>query len=400
MTPSIQAHIASLSSEKRRHTLGYFGSFIILGFAAAIVGPSLPHLAENTGTLINEISALFLTRSTGYFIGSWIAGHLYDRFAGHRVLSFGLILTIVMLILIPELSVLWLLTLVMLMLGLAEGIIDVGGNALLVWVHRDGVGPYITALHSFFGVGSFLAPIFIAQSLLMRGDIDLGYWLVAALIVPVVIWIGRLDSPVSPAKTHQRKSEGESSLRSALIPILGTVLLLFLYVGVEMGFGGWVYTYALEMGLANQSEAAYITSAYWGAFTVFRFLSIILARYMRPRTMLFADLIGGLISVGIILLWPHSNTALWLGSIMLGACLASVFPTAITLAERRTTLTAQITSWFFIGGGLGSMFFPWFMGQIFTSVSPQSTMVTLLAILALAILLLFGIVKQPRKETA
>jgi MFS transporter, FHS family, Na+ dependent glucose transporter 1 len=399
MTSTTQINKANLSSDKRRHTLGYFGSFIILGFAAAIVGPSLPHLAENTGTLINEISTLFVTRSTGYFIGSWIAGHLYDRFAGHRVLSFGLILTIVVLMLIPELSVLWLLTLVMVLLGLAEGIIDVGGNALLVWVHRDGVGPYITALHSFFGVGSFLAPIFIAQSLLMRGDIDLGYWIVAALILPVVVWVGRLPSPTSPTKSEQDKDEGGASLQSALIPILGTVLLLFLYVGVEMGFGGWVYTYTLEMDLANQSDAAYITSAYWGAFTVFRFLSIILARYMRPRTMLFADLIGGLISVGIILLWPHSSTALWLGSIALGASLASVFPTAITLAERRTTLTGKVTSWFFIGGGLGSMFFPWFMGQIFASVSPQSTMVTLLVILALTILLLFGIVKQPRKKT-
>jgi FHS family Na+ dependent glucose MFS transporter 1 len=166
-----------------------------------------------------------------------------------------------------------------------------------------------------------------------------------------------------------------------------------------MGFGGWIYTYTLEMGLANESEAAYITSAYWGAFTIFRFLSIILARRLRPRTMLFADLIGGLVSVGLIFLLPHSRIALWIGSIGLGASLASVFPTAITLAERRTTLTGQITSWFFIGGGLGSMFFPWFMGQIFVSIGPKSIMLILLVILVLTILLLFGIVKQPRSKT-
>jgi len=385
---------------KNHYTLGYFGSFIILGFAAAIIGPSLPHLAEQTGTLINEISVLFLTRATGYFIGSWVAGHLYDRFAGHRVLTFGLLLSVVVLVLIPELSVLWLLTVVVLLLGFAEVFIDVVGNAMLVLVHRDKVGPYITALHSFFGVGSFLAPIFIAQSLLISEDIALGYWMVAALIIPIAIWIGRLDSPESPAKNDQDQHEAKEALRSVLIPILGTVFLLFLYVGVEMGFGGWVYTYTLELGLANQSEAAYITSAYWGAFTIFRFLSIILARRIRPRTMLFADLIGGLISVGIIILLPHSRIALWAGSIVLGASLASVFPTAITLVERRTTLTGKITSWFFIGGGLGSMFFPWFMGQIFTSVGPQSIMLIILVILVLTILLLFGIVKQPRKEEA
>jgi FHS family Na+ dependent glucose MFS transporter 1 len=388
----------SESHAKRDSTIGYFGSFILLGLAAAILGPSLPYLAKNTNTLLDEISVLFVVRSLGYLLGSWISGHMFDRFPGHRLLSFGLILMVLTFVFVPQLTFLWILAVVMFILGFAEGAIDVGCNALLVLVHHEGVGPYMNALHSFFGIGALLAPIFIAQSLKISGDITLGYWLLMILIIPVIFWIGRLPSPEPKTSRDPNRDEEKISLRKAAIPIFGSVFLLFLYVGVEGGFGGWIYTYALEMDLANSSNAAYITSAFWGTFTLFRFLSIPLAARLRPRTILYTDLAGCLLSVGIIMLWPHSRVAIWVGAIGLGASLASIFPTTITLTERRITLTGQITSWFFIGAGLGSMFFPWLIGQFFATTGPISTMVIILANLILATLLLFGIAAQPHKE--
>jgi len=58
--------------------------------------------------------------------------------------------------LVPGLPQLSLLALVMLVLGCAQAGIDVGGNTLLVWLHRDKVPPFMNGLHLFWGLGSIL----------------------------------------------------------------------------------------------------------------------------------------------------------------------------------------------------------------------------------------------------
>ena len=64
-------------------TASYYAAFVALGLVTASLGPTLPGLAENTGTLLSEISYLFTTRSMGYLIGSFLGGRLYDRIKGH-----------------------------------------------------------------------------------------------------------------------------------------------------------------------------------------------------------------------------------------------------------------------------------------------------------------------------
>ena len=56
------------------------------------------------------------------------------------------------------------------------------------------------------------------------------------------------------------------------------MLFYFLYIGYEAGFGVWIYTYALKLGLGTEITAAYLTSAFWAAFTFGRFLGIPTAR--------------------------------------------------------------------------------------------------------------------------
>jgi hypothetical protein len=114
-------------------------------------------------------------------------------------MAMALIAMAAMMSLVPLMSLLWLLTGILLLLGMAEGVLDVGGNALLVWVHRDSVGPFMNALHFFFGIGAFLSPVIIAQAVLIRGDSSWGYWALALLIIPVAVWLLRLTSPVTEA---------------------------------------------------------------------------------------------------------------------------------------------------------------------------------------------------------
>ena len=174
-----------------------------------------------------------------------------------------------------------------------------------------------------------------------------------------------------------------------LIPVMLCVLMFFLYVGLELGFANWIYTYALTLGLGTTITAAYLTSAFWGMFTLGRLLGVWVSTRARSQTILFMDLLGCAISTIIIMLWKDSTLALWIGTIGLGISMASIFPTIFMLAGEKMLITGTITGWFLVGSGAGSMLMPWLIGQIFALTGPaQMTTVLLVDIVGIVFVLL------------
>lgn len=360
-------------------TAGYYAAFVALGLANASLGPTLPGLAEQMQARLSEISYLFTARSLGYLLASLLGGRLYDRLPGHTLMATMLLLIAAMLALAPLMPALWLLLIIMLLLGIAESGVDIGGNTLLVWTHGDKVGPFMNGLHFFFGLGAFLAPIIIAQALLLGGGVTWAYWTLALLMLPPAAWLLRRSSPTLPTV----------SAGDALRPVNGPLVALFalfffVYVGAEIGYGGWIFTYTVARGLGSETIAAYLTSAFWGALTAGRLLSIPLAARLRPRAILGLDLAGCLGSVAVILLWPQSLAAVWLGTLGLGLSMASIFPTTFSLAERHIPISGRVTGWFFVGASLGGMSLPWLIGQLFELIGPHVTILAIMAALIAA----------------
>jgi fucose permease len=375
-------------------TAGYYVAFIAVGLVMASLGPTLPGLAQQTGVGLSQISVIFTARFMGSLTGALFGSRLYDRVAGHPVMVATLIILITALVVIPLTSMLWLLCLVLFIFGFAESTLDIGGNTLLVWIHGRNVGPFMNGLHFFFGVGTFLAPIIVAQALLLSGGIAWAYWTMALILLPIALWLGRIPSP------PHANAAGAVGHERANTTAVGLIVLFFiLYVGAEIGYGGWIASYALAANLADASTAAYLTSAFFGAFTLGRLASIPLAARFRPRTLLLADLAGCLVSLAALMLWPTHATVVWLGSMGLGLSMASVFPTVYSLAERHMTITGRVSGLFFTGASLGAMSIPWVVGQLFEAWRPQALMVclfvTLTAATAVIIILLRYLARQP-----
>jgi FHS family Na+ dependent glucose MFS transporter 1 len=362
---------------------GYYAGFIALGLVSAVLGPTLPGLAENTHTALGDMGFLFSARSLGYLLGSRQAGRQYDRGAGHRLMA-GVILAIMLVMaLVPLLPRLWMLVVALLLLGVFEASFDVGGNTLLVWVHGERVGPFMNGLHFFFGLGAFLSPVVVAQAILWGGDIRWAYWCLALLMLPAAIWVARWPSP-SPQKSDDARTSGRAN-----IWLVGAVaLFLFLYVGAEVSFGGWVFTYARARSALSEASAAYLTSVFWGALTLGRLASIPMAARFTPRAVLSGDLAGCLLCLGAMLLFPPTPLVLWACSFGVGLFMASIFPTMITFAQRRLTITGDITGWFFIGAGLGGAGLPWLIGRGIQPLGPQIMPLSILLDLGLAALVL------------
>jgi FHS family Na+ dependent glucose MFS transporter 1 len=346
-------------------TAAYYLAFVALGLAAASLGPTLPGLAAQTHSPLRDISFLFAARAFGYLLGSYAGGRGYDRVAGHPLMAAMLGLMALMLALAPLLPWLPLLTVALFALGLGEGALDVGGNTLLVWAQRAKVGPYLNGLHFFFGVGAFLSPLLIAFAVARSGGILGAYWLLALLLLPCIAWLLRVPGP---AAQHTEEPGVALHVNRPLLVLV--VLFFFAYTGAEGGFGGWVYSYTLAMHLSDETAAALLTSAFWGALTLGRLFAIPLALKASPGTILAADLTGCLLSLGVIVLGAGSLLLTWTGVFGLGLCMASIFPTMLGLAGQRMTITGQITGWFFVGASAGNMFLPWLIGQVFEPAGP------------------------------
>lgn len=372
-----------------RLTVAYFAAFVFLGLTTGSLGPTLPSLAGQTQVGLSAISYVFTARSAGYLLGSVLSGKLFDRRPGNPIMAAMLFTMSVMMALVPVASGLWLLLITMLVLGAAESGLDVGANTLLGWTHGTGVGPFMNAMHSLFGVGAFVAPLIVAQIVSFRLPATRSYLLLALLLIPVSLVFLRLPSPIPPARIV---TGGHAAARPQQVLLIG--LFFFLYVGAEVGFAGWIYTYATTLRLSDASTAAYLTSLFWGALTLGRILTIPVVARMNPESVLVSSLSGCLISLALILTSPSSWTAVFAGTFCLGVSMAPIFPTTLSLTGRRMRLTGHVTGWFIVGASAGSMLIPLLIGQAFSAIGPLFVIVIATSALAIAFAVLVFVIRN------
>lgn len=374
--------------EERFGSRYYFAAFFVLGLITASLGPSLPSFSRGTNSTLQELGVLFPVRAGAYLFGAWLTGHLIDKTRGHVLLVSGMLLMGITTFFIPEIHRIWVLLVAMVFMGWGMGILDVSGNTLLMWQALEDPGSAMNALHFFYGLGSFLSPLILAGAMQYTNGIKAGYFIYGIVLIPLLFPILRANSPQPPREeAPEHASRLPVANRRALVLI---AVFFFLYVGVEVGFGGWIAAYGLKSRLTTEVTGAVLTSAYWGTFTASRLVSVPLAARWKPKSILVMDLSGGLLSLAVILLWPTSPVALWVGALGLGWSLASVFPTMLTFANQHLALKGRNTSWFFVSAGLGAMATPWGLSRFVEGGSPIRLMQVIFIELLLTFLL-FGV---------
>ncbi|KAJ7377667.1 glucose transmembrane transporter [Desmophyllum pertusum] len=90
--------------------------------------------------------------------------------------------------------------------------------------------------------------------------------------------------------------------RVVVVTVL-TSLILLLYDGLMATFGAYIYSYAVKGAVhIKPGHAAYLNSLFWGSLSVGRFVSIPVAMYVKPPTMLMINLIGCLFATLFMLI--------------------------------------------------------------------------------------------------
>lgn len=358
---------------KLRNTLSYYLVFVSLGLGLGMAGPALPSLAEQTGSTLSAIGSLFLLSSFGGMLGTAISGRIYDRFEnGHRILGLAQLISATGLILTPLAPNLPVLLAIVFISGTPLGIINNGANTLLMWTHKKEAGPYVNGLHFAFGVGAFLAPTIYAQILKLGGTYQHTYWTLAGLGIPTALWMLFLShSPKAPEEDGV-ETKDKGYLRKVLPMVIIAMLYLFFYVGAELTYGNWIYTYALEMNMADAAQAAYLTSAFWLSFTIGRALSIFAVARFKAEHVLSVAFLGGLGILTLVLATPNSINLLWVTTIGIGLFMAPVWATGYNLAGQSIKLTATISSIIILGDSFGGLVLPSLTGAAIETLGAES----------------------------
>ncbi|KAL6077113.1 glucose transmembrane transporter [Balamuthia mandrillaris] len=351
-------------STKIQTTLAYCVSFFALGMMLAEIGPALLALSRNTDTSLGTMGYIFAARSCGYFVGSMFGGPLFDRLNGNRLLATSLALTAIGNAMIPVVSNVWLLALLVTSIGVSMGLLDTGGNVSMIWLHGEQVGPYMQAMHFSFGVGALVSPIAVgkAQDLDAEGDPAWAFWGMSAITALIPIWLVALGKAPAREKMEGEETGAVSVSQKCIVGLVS--LWMLLYVGAEVGAGGYIYTFAVERKLANTTTAAYLTSVFWAALTIGRLLSIPISLYFSAAQMLGMLMAGCTFSNLLWLLFADSQEVLWIAVFLYGLSMSSSFPTAINLAETYMKLTGRVTSLIVMGACFGEMIIPLLIAKL------------------------------------
>jgi FHS family Na+ dependent glucose MFS transporter 1 len=389
-------------TQSSRRSIGFFLLFICLGMDMAVVGPTLPFLAAQTGSTLGAIGLIFFLGAGGGALGTLLGGSMFGRISGRYVLGAAQFCSAALFFLLPQVPWYGLVLGIFIVKGISVGLVNTGANTLLLWIHGKKAGPFVNALHFFFGLGSFLSPFVLGLLIASGGGDPAAYRLLATIDAAVGVYVlAFLGAPVSAPK--QSSAADDRAPMPALAPIvLSAALFLFFYVGAELTFGGWVYTYAITLHLADAVRAAYLTSIFWLAFTIGRLISIPAALRFSPRQIIPVALAGCAGFLVLLILMPGSSMILWITAAGIGFCMAPIWPTGYTLAGQSVRLTARVSSLILLGDSIGGMMLPGVMGLLMERAGATAMTPVVLGSLSATFLAFLGILffGKTRKEVS
>ncbi|XP_072016263.1 sodium-dependent glucose transporter 1A-like [Amphiura filiformis] len=418
-----------------KKTIVLCGAFIGLGLAVAVIGPTLQDLKTHLETDLPHISYIFTGRSIGYVIGSIVGGVFLEHLHPLLLESVTLGMSGIGLSIMPHILRLGPSIFTISLVGLANGALDTGANVIVLRMWGKKSAPFMQALHFSFALGAFIAPLLASPFIesnspsFNSSSFDsfdssafdssafnssatptskpalptrfqgvysiIGIYLMLMALVFIYFFC---TSPVqlpSSSGTHSDLETESSALPSDkdfTNYILGLLFVFyFLYVGAEVGYGGYIYTFAISINLQHKT-AAHLNSLFWGTFAIMRGVSIFIASMISPLQMLVMDLLGCILSSLVLSYEADTNpTVLWVGTATLGASMASLFPAGISWLESHAPVTGKMASLLLVGSAFGEMVIPIILGQLFEpdSVGPMSLMYLMCGI-SLVTALIFG----------
>ena len=172
---------------------------------------------------------------------------------------------------------------------------------------------------------------------------------------------------------HNSKLE-ETPFYQRVVFICLMSFLLFLYVGSEVTFAGFLSSFTSLQLNWSKYKGALATSVFWIAFGLARFAGIWLAKVLKTVTFLFTFPSLLVISHSLLLVVTSVNNDLVVMVCvgMIGISMSVIFASVITwTTENVTMVTGRISALFIASCSIGIMIFPLLFGYMMDLFSPS-----------------------------
>ena len=307
-------------------------AFISLGLPDGLLGVSWPFVSERHSIPLDSLGILLVSFVAGYLSTSTSTGKIMS------VVSMGLLLTLScfvtgMSLLTYAYAQHWIMVIMAtFFLGSGGGAIDTSINTFAASEFSPSV---VNWLHAFYGIGATSGP-FIITWMLLRGDQWFhGYLLVGIIQITLALtFMFTLKYwKLSPAQGN-RTDAGTYREAFRLRGFWLTLLIFFIYTGLEMGVGQWVFTILTESRGIREESAGLWTSAYWGSLTAGRIIFGFVLIRLPVRMVLFGAFAGIVIGSVLFLMAPLPVIA-FIGILIIGFANAPVFPCLISITPQK-----------------------------------------------------------------
>ena len=350
----------------RRQLLIGFAGYLLVGTGAVLVPSLMPAItAEFTamGLSLAVVGLLVPATSVGRIFGILVAGYGADRLGGERLVWLTALLRAAALALTAG-AIHWaLLMLGYVVVGLVQGALSTGINAMISDAAHEARARALNTLHGVYGLGAALSPVaigaLVGTGLPWRwilagvGALWLAYGLVAR-------WLAQGQAPAATA-------QGGQQWRLSMLlerPFLALFTIAFIYNGIASSLLNWVALYTQGLGGFSALASVSMVSVFYVALTAGRFACAALAERLGYGRTFMALAVGVLLAYPLVLLRVHP-LVVSAGVFGVGLSLSGLFPTALAdAAKRYPGQTGAVTGTLTVALTLGSIIPPVWTGFV------------------------------------
>jgi FHS family Na+ dependent glucose MFS transporter 1 len=354
-----------------------------MGIALSLLGPSVSYLEDQLGVSAGVVGILFAVIAASNFFGALVGGRWVTRWGGHVVLRIGVMTFSVGVVFIALASTYVVAAMGAVLIGSATGMTDASMNIMVVWARAGKSGPALNAMHLLFGVGAFLAPLIVDRAIAFTDHL----WPVSIVIglfsfLSIAV-LGRRESPFEP--------EHAPDFHRPELPtkvVVHVAIFFLLYVGGEVGFAGWIHTYAEDQGMSG-SNPAFVTAIFWASFALARLVAIPLSKILKPLTIVGGACALSLLGLIIMIVGDVNALSIWIGAALFGFASGPQYPTMIAMVDEKLSLSAQATAWIVGAAAIGGLVVPVSIGALIDTVGSASMPIVVLGVCCLGLAWVF-----------
>jgi fucose permease len=313
-----------------------FIAFISLGLPDGLHGVAWPGVRTHFRVPIDAIGLVLIFATAGYMASSFFSGVLVRRLGIGGLLSASCAATATALCVYAVTPVWRLFVLIAGLGGLGAGAIDAGINT---FVAQHYSGRTMQWLHACFGIGITLGPAIMTLGIAITNHWQVGYVVVCIFqgVLAIIFYMTRniwKKVPVIQQEDHTQKADAPMAQTLKKFSAWVSMLLFFIYTGVELGFGLWIYTLLTESRNIAPAVAGIVTGSYWGMFTIGRIMAGWYTKKITGEKLINISIVCAAAGTGLVLV-NRSDIATIVGIVVIGFSVAPIFPALVSDTKTR-----------------------------------------------------------------